>query len=1137
MTTSPPIDWPTGGFEWTEELRAKLPIIRGIRVTDPKPPTGAWTKPPRLTEPLSDYYAGEIKDYLDSRAKRGLPPAAKPWTESEAQARLNADALRNSDWEYWQELALQFFYKSRSGADFPWALEAALELHGPVFATRWLLMLGLEFHEHAFYLFYYNWKDSHSRLREALAYSSEDDYRTALQVAADYRGQSDQLDLLTSYLFPDQTDWAEQSAAHQIPYHWEYMLDHLILLVEVAKKDGYDSRIWEEISPSAALLHIYRQGEAALPILAVMFDRQHTASRKLAFLSLIVQLRTPGLIPTVVARFDNKQTRATLDKLAERWPAACLVSALERAATGRFDELDGWITRLALRQPQAVESALAACSPEARARGADLVKPQSAPEEAPAEALPEVLRNPPWTSKDRPKPLPVLELVAPPQPEAMVWSKGVRERWLRLDSEDFQNIKRRLHGRQEHEPDFTMDRWGLWCMDVKESAHHRAYAGEPLRPEDFEAYKNPEFLMWMRPKTAQAVWAGIPAKVWRNWSLDVLQALFAQGDMAALPRILDYVDSLEYYKTHGNFEKLSILLPVRAHWWAPLAAWALRNNLKHRVRSDGIAWLRAHPETAITALIPPALGKPGSAREDARAALRWLAEDGKEEELRRIATGYGADAAAAVDALLKTDPLWIVPAKPPKLPAFFVPAAFHRPRLNGGGALPLTSVAHLGTMLAISRLDEPYAGLAQVKAACTSDSLSNFTWDVFEAWMAAGAPSKEDWAFTALALLGDDETARRLTPLLAQWSRHGAHARATAGLDMLVVLGTDVAMQRLSTLVDNKAASEQLRNKARQRLADVAQDRGLSEEELADWLVPDLELNANGTLALDFGPRQFMVGFDEALRPWVRDAAGVQLKTLPKPIQSDDPDAARAATQRFNALKKDAKAIAKQHIERLAKAMTNRRRWTPATFRMLFMEHPVMCHLARRLVWGVYRDDELLEAFRVAEDSSLADRHDAAYALPDAGAIGLVMAAELSEELYRAFGQIFADYEIIQPFKQLGRELYRPNKTEQKSGEVTRFVDKKVNGGSLNALANRGWRRERGPAFYKPLDGGLTVVLEAKVLNSHSGSEWGEPDHEFGKLFVRRDGSDAQVAVTELTPLAFSEAMRDVALLPVLKPQ
>ena len=180
----------------------------------------------------------------------------------------------------------------------------------------------------------------------------------------------------------------------------------------------------------------------------------------------------------------NKQARAALDRRAERWPAACLVSALERAAGDHFDELDGWITRLALRQPQAVEPALAACSPEARARGADLVKPQAAPEEAPAEALPEVLLNPPWTSKDRPKPLPVLELTAPPQPEAMVWPEGDRERWLRPDSDDFHDITRHLHRQQKREPDLTMDQWGLQRMDVTESAPHRAHAGAPLLTED-----------------------------------------------------------------------------------------------------------------------------------------------------------------------------------------------------------------------------------------------------------------------------------------------------------------------------------------------------------------------------------------------------------------------------------------------------------------------------------------------------------------------------------------------------------------------------------------------------------------------------------------------------------------------------
>jgi hypothetical protein len=50
MTASPQIDWPTGGFEWTKDLRAKLPIVRGIRAPEFKP-AGCWAEPP-VYEPI-----------------------------------------------------------------------------------------------------------------------------------------------------------------------------------------------------------------------------------------------------------------------------------------------------------------------------------------------------------------------------------------------------------------------------------------------------------------------------------------------------------------------------------------------------------------------------------------------------------------------------------------------------------------------------------------------------------------------------------------------------------------------------------------------------------------------------------------------------------------------------------------------------------------------------------------------------------------------------------------------------------------------------------------------------------------------------------------------------------------------------
>ena len=44
--------------------------------------------------------------------------------------------------------------------------------------------------------------------------------------------------------------------------------------------------------------------------------------------------------------------------------------------------------------------------------------------------------------------------------------------------------------------------------------------------------------------------------------------------------------------------------------------------------------------------------------------------------------------------------------------------------------------------------------------------------------------------------------------------------------------------------------------------------------ELEDRIAPDLGLDAQGALVRDFGPRQFKLGFDESLKPVVRDFTG-----------------------------------------------------------------------------------------------------------------------------------------------------------------------------------------------------------------------------------------------------------------------
>ncbi|MDW4597839.1 DUF4132 domain-containing protein, partial [Escherichia coli] len=119
--------------------------------------------------------------------------------------------------------------------------------------------------------------------------------------------------------------------------------------------------------------------------------------------------------------------------------------------------------------------------------------------------------------------------------------------------------------------------------------------------------------------------------------------------------------------------------------------------------------------------------------------------------------------------------------------------------------------------------------------------------------------------------------------------------------------GSDIALMLLNGIA-KKIKFVALQEHACDKINMVAENRGLTMAELEDRLAPDLGLDSSGSLTLDFGPRQFTVGFDETLKPVVRDANGKVLKDLPKPNQSDDKTLATDAVNLFKQLKIDVRA-------------------------------------------------------------------------------------------------------------------------------------------------------------------------------------------------------------------------------------
>ncbi|WP_143220517.1 DUF4132 domain-containing protein, partial [Actinomadura sp. CNU-125] len=212
-------------------------------------------------------------------------------------------------------------------------------------------------------------------------------------------------------------------------------------------------------------------------------------------------------------------------------------------------------------------------------------------------------------------------------------------------------------------------------------------------------------------------------------------------------------------------------------------------------------------------------------------------------------------------------------------------------------------------------------------------------------------------------------------------------------------------------------------------------------------------LDAAASTVLDYGPRRFRVGFDEQFKPYVADADGKPRKTLPKPSAKDDPDLAPAAHRAWTELKKDVRTAVSVRIRDLEEAMLDERAWTPGEFREHLAGHPIVARIVRRLVW---RTDA--GAFRVAEDGTFADVRDDPFAPAETSRIGVAHPAHLGEDV-GAWSEVFADYEILQPFRQLDRPAVPLTAPERDGDRLARFDGLELPARRVfDALSRTAWR-------------------------------------------------------------------------------
>jgi hypothetical protein len=244
----------------------------------------------------------------------------------------------------------------------------------------------------------------------------------------------------------------------------------------------------------------------------------------------------------------------------------------------------------------------------------------------------------------------------------------------------------------------------------------------------------------------------------------------------------------------------------------------------------------------------------------------------------------------------------------------------------------------------------------------------------------------------------------------------------------------------------------------------------------------------------------------------VKAAAGNQVELVAAGLGLDSEQLAdRLVPERATA------AVTAEQIQRLERAMADGRTWSVAEFQRYLVAHPLLGELARRLVWQADGT-----AFRIAEDGTFADVEDDAVELHDDARLRLSHPVLLGDSL-PAWVRLLADYEVLQPFDQLGRPVNAATPAEVEAGRLTRFEGRKARTGPVHGLTRGRWHavREdnRTRAIARRLPGG--GIVEAVVSPGYIGGPYFDADEAQVVEVVRLPGGP-------LDPVALAEVIADL---------
>ena len=343
-----------------------------------------------------------------------------------------------------------------------------------------------------------------------------------------------------------------------------------------------------------------------------------------------------------------------------------------------------------------------------------------------------------------------------------------------------------------------------------------------------------------------------------------------------------------------------------------------------------------------------------------------------------------------------------------------------------------------------------------------NDSFRNALDDIYSNWLNNKADTKLKNILIPYCIFQPEDKLLKLKTQIEEWALNSRGALAAHAVYAIALNASKFALVLVDTM-SVKVKNNQVKNAAKDALKKTAKALEISEDELIDKIIPDLDFDKKGMRELHYGGeanRVFKLQIKNDFTIEVTDSNDKVLKSLPAPNSKDDKAIADASKKELTLIKKNIKMISSNQMRRLNKVLLNGRKWSYKTFNELFVDNPIMNIFALKLIWGVYDEkNNLIESFRYMEDGSFNTFDEEEYIFEDSlknkKNITLVHPIELDEDKLSKWRNQLSDYEILQPINQLDLLFEEVKEEHIKNNKIISFEGREITAGEIMSMANK----------------------------------------------------------------------------------